>query len=309
MKNRFLHLFLCLSATLLHPTPVLGAQTAGYFSSEKEAQAAFQYFLDEVELDPLLTHEEQDKRVEAYTLFIERLSPEAASLLTNLLLQETRLRIIEILQNAALSESEIQKHLAKNDQALLGMQKMNAEFAREMLFFVAELKIHRSYIRELGMALGAPEMQLLRHDLCKLHAGQFEGYVRYFRGGRKEADKPDYLAAWERHQHAEHHRESYDKAGFNFDTFSEERLQNNMLELVADMLASTIQRGGTTPLDWLLKSFTRKPPHPRLLPFLEVALKRAHALYLESEKNPLFKGLPCWNSDVEALFTMLLAKS
>jgi hypothetical protein len=310
MNCRLFCLILCLSINIAHTIPITETQTASCFlpnSVEKEAQAAFQYFLDEVELDPLLTHEEQDKKVEEFTLFAESLSPEVASLLTTLLLNETRLRILDMLQNAALSDSEIRACLANNEKAIMGVQKMNVEIAREMLFFVAELKIHRYYIHEFGMALGCPEKQLLRHDLCKLHAGQFEGYARYFRGGRQQSDKPGYLEAWEYHQHEEHHRESYDKEGFNFDTFPEERLRNNMLEAVADLLAATKQRGGTTPIDWLIKSFTRKPPHHRLLPFLEEALIKAQALYLDSEEDPesLFKGLPCWNRDVEALFNDL----
>ncbi|MCE5317076.1 MAG: DUF5662 family protein [Parachlamydia sp.] len=294
MKCVIIFVIFCLPINILQATE----------SVEKEAQAAFEYFLDEVELDPLLTHEEQNKKVDEFTLFAESLSPDAASLLTTLLLNETHLRIIDILQNASLSDSEIHHHLASNEKAILAVQQMNVETAREMLFFVAELKIHRALIREYGMALGCPEKQLLRHDLCKLHKGQFEGYVRYFRGGRKEKDKPGLLAAWERHQHEEHHLESYEKEGFNFDTFPVERLRNNMLEAVADILAATNQRGGTTPVDWLIKSITRKPPHHRLLPFIEEALKKAHALYLASEEDPnsLFKGLPCWNSEVEALF-------
>lgn len=312
MKCTLIYLILCLSMNTLHATPGTETQTTSHLSAisvEKDAQAAFQYFLDEIELDPFLTHEEQDRKVEEFTLFAESLSPEVASLVTTLLLNETRLRIIDMLQNAALSDTEIQDCLADNEEAILGVQNMNVEIARDMLFFVAELKLHRYYIHEYGMALGCPEKQLLRHDLCKLHAEQFEGYARYFRGGRHESDKPGFLDAWEVHQHAEHHRESYDKEGFNFDTFPEERLRNNMLEAVTDILAATKQRGGTTPVDWIMKSFTRKPPNPRLLPYIEEALIKAHALYLDNlenpESNPLFKGLPCWNSDVEALFNDL----
>ncbi len=287
MKFKILYLILCLSFNILRATP----------TSEKEAQAAFQCFLDEVEQDPLFTHEEQDKKVQEFTLFAESLSPEVASRLMTLLLEETRLRITEMLQHAALTESEIDEHLADNEKAILGVKEMSVEVAREMLFFVAELKIHRFYIHEFGMALGCPEKQLLLHDLCKLHAGQFEGYARYFRGGRHENDKPGFLSAWELHQHAEHHLESYEKEGFDYDAFSEERLRNNMLEVVTDILAATVQRGGTTPSDWILKSFTRKPPPHHLLPYLEEALIKAHALYSES--------LPCWNSDLEALFKNL----
>lgn len=53
-----------------------------------------------------------------------------------------------------------------------------------MLFFVAELKIHRQYVYDFGIALGCPAKQLLRHDLCKLDIEQIEGYARYFRAGR-----------------------------------------------------------------------------------------------------------------------------
>ena len=187
---------------------------------------------------------------------------------------------------------------------------MNVEIAREMLFFVAELKIHRQYVYDFGVALGCPEKQLLRHDLCKLDVEQFEGYARYFRGGRQDEDKLGYLAAWGLHQHEEHHHQSYSKEGFSFDNFSEERLRNNMLETAADLLAANKQRGGGTLINYLVNIFPKQNPHPRLLPFLEDALRKAHAFHLDSEENPnsefkLFQGLPCWNHDVEAVFSKL----
>lgn len=224
--------------------------------------------------------------------------------------KETRSRIIDMLQNAALDSSEVDEFLAGYEEAILGVQEMNVEIAREMLFFVAELKIHRQYVYDFGVALRCPEKQLLRHDLCKLDAEQFEGYARYFRGGRKDEDKPKYLAAWELHQCEEHHHQSYSKEGFNFDNFSEERLQNNMSETVADLLAATKQRGGSTLINYLVHIFPKQNPHQRLLPFLEDALKRAHGFYLDSEENPdsefkLFQGLPSWSDDVEEVFIQL----
>jgi len=82
-----------------------------------------------------------------------------------------------------------------------------------------------------------------------------------------------------------------------------------MRETVADLLAATKQRGGSTMIDWLVKDLPGKKPHPRLLPFLEEALKEAHALYLETENdsvsNSIFKGLPCWNNEVEEVFRKL----
>lgn len=279
-------------------------------SAESQAQAIFQYFLDEVELDATLTHEQQHDKIQEFKIFAESLSSETASYLTTLLINETRSRILEMLQDAELNSVEIDGFLAGYEEAILGVQNMDVEIAREMLFFVAELKIHRQYVYDFGVALGCPEKQLLRHDLCKLDVEQFEGYARYFRGGRQEEDKLGYLAAWGLHQYEEHHHQSYSKEGFNFDNCSEERLNSNMLEMAADLLAASKQRGGSTLINYLVNIFPKQNPHPRLLPFLEEALRKAHAFYLDSEESPdseykLFQGLPCWNSDVEEVFSKL----
>ena len=316
MKKLLLCLIICLSLPSLYAAQVAGIQNitfpteASLSSEEKEAQAAFRYFLDEVEQDAILTREEQHHKIQKFKIFANSLSLKVATCLTNLLIEETRLRIIDMLQNAALDDLEMSAYLAGYEEAILRVNNMNVEIAREMLFFVAELKIHRQYVYDFGVALGCPKQQLLRHDLCKLSADQFEGYARYYRGGRQDEDKLAYLAAWELHQYEEHHHESYSKVGFDFDSFSEERLRNNMLESVADLLASTKQRAGSTLIDWLVNIFPKKHPHPRLLPFLEEGLKKAHAYYLESEENldserSIFKGLPCWNSDVEEVFSKL----
>ena len=281
---------------------------AHFYSVESEAQSAFQYFLEEVEQDAVLSHEDQQGRIQQFKDFADQLSSEVASRLTSLLIEETRSRIMDILHSAELDSVEIDAHLKSNEAAISKVEHMDVEFAREMLFFVAELKIHRKYVYDFGVALGCPEKQLLRHDLCKLDAGQFEGYVRYFRGGRQDRDKLAYLAAWELHQHEEHHHEAYSKEGFDFSSFSEERLRNNMLESVADLLAATKQRGGSTLIDWLVNVFPKKQTHPNLLPFIEEGLKKAHVFYLESEENSkysLFKGLPCWNRDIEEIFSKL----
>jgi len=316
MKNLLFCLILCSSMQTMHAASVARNQNITFqletsFSSvDNEAQAAFQYFLDEVEQDALLTHEEQHDKIQEFKIFAENLSPDVASCLTSLLIEETRSRILEMLQNAGLDSLEIDEHLAGYEEAILRVRNMNVEIAREMLFFVAELKIHRQYIYDFGVALGCPEKQLLIHDLCKLDVEQFEGYARYFRGGGQVEDKSAYLAAWELHQYEEHHHQSYSKEGFSFDNFSEERLQNNMLETVADLLAATKQRGGGTLINYLINIFPKQNPHPRLLPFLEDALRKAHAFYLDSEENPdsefkLFQGLPCWNPDVEEVFIKL----
>lgn len=315
MKNLSFCLILC---SFIYVEPVAGNpnaifQTEISFSSEESeaAQAAFQYFLDEVERDATLTNEEQHDKIQEFKIFADNLSPKVASYLTSLLIEETRSRIIDMLQNAGLDNSEVDGFLVGYEEAILRVQNMNVEIAREMLFFVAELKIHRQYVYDFGIALGCAEKQLLRHDLCKLDVEQFEGYARYFRGGRQDEDKLAYLAAWEIHQHEEHHHESYsNKKGFDFDNFPEERLRNNMLESVADLLASSKQRGGSTLIDWLVNNYPKKHPHPRLLPFFEEALIKAHAFYLESEENldsklRIFQGLPCWNSDVEEAFSKL----
>lgn len=317
MKNLSFCLILCSFMHTICAAPVAENHNAifqteiSFFSAKNEAQAAFQYFLNEVELDPFLTYEEQHEKIQEFKIFSDNLSSEAASCLTSLLIEETRSRIIDILQNAGLDNSEVDGFLAGYEEAILRVQNMTVEIAREMLFFVAELKIHRQYVYDFGVALGCPEKQLLRHDLCKLDVEQFEGYARYFRGGRQDEDKLAYLAAWELHQHEEHHHESYSKEGFDFDNFPEERLRNNMLESVADLLASSKQRGGGTLIDWLVNNYPKKHPHPRLLPFFEEALIKAHAFYLDSEENPgseyrIFQGLPCWNSDVEETFSSLI---
>lgn len=264
-------------------------------SIESEAQSALHYFLDEVELDATLTHVEQEAKVREFKIFSEQLPPEVSARLTQLLLEEIRTRIIDV---------------AGCEKPVCGVENITVEIAREMLFFVAELKIHRRYVYDFGRALGCPEEQLLRHDLCKLEPEQFEGYARYFRGGRQAEDKLRYLAAWEHHQCEEHHHQCYSKPGFSFDNISKERLQNNMLETVADLLAATKQRGGSTLIHYLTHVFPEQNPHPRLLPFLEEALRKAHAFYLDAEENPdsqfkLFQGLPCWNHDVEEVFHYL----
>lgn len=301
--------FVILLSFLFIYATIYAAPIASNFQTEaSESQAAFQYFLNEVEQDATLTYEQQHDKIQEFKIFIDSLSTETASYLTDLLIQATRFRVFDILQNSAIDSSEIESHLAGFDEAIFRVHNMNAEIAREMLFFVAELKIHRQYVYDFGIALGCNEMQLLRHDLCKLDVDQFEGYARYFRGGKQEEDKAAYLAAWELHQLEEHHHQSYRKEGFSFDNFSEERLMNNMLEVTADLLAAVKQRGGGTLLDYLINVFPKQNPHPRLLPFLEEALKKAHAFYLESEVNPkfsIFQGIPCWNPEVEAIFSNL----
>ena len=308
MINQLLCLFICLFVNVIYTAPVTAAENATN-EIEGEALAALQYFLEEVELDATLSIADQHDKIQEFKQFAENLSPEVASRLTELLIEETRSRISDMLHNAGLDSEEIQEHLDDNQEAILRVKNMTVEIAREMLFFVAELKIHRQYIYDFGVALGCPEKQLLHHDLCKLSAGQFEGYARYFRGGRLEEDKLGYLAAWELHQLEEHHPESYSKPGFDFDQFPEERLRNNMLETVADYLAATKQRGGSTIIDRLVHIYPKTKPHPRLIPYLEEGFKKAHAFYLLSEENPnsnsIFKGLPCWNSDVEEVFNKL----
>lgn len=306
METKLLLLITCLCSAFLYATPTPPASAA-----DRQVQAAMQYYLEEVERDPLLTHEEQHEKVQEFKTFAAQLSPEAASRITCLLLAECRARVIEIMQHATLDEIEMKSSLADYDRAVLNVQKMDVEIARQMLFFVAELKIHRAYVYEFGIALECPERQLLRHDLCKLNAEQFEGYARYFRGGKEEEDKLAYLAAWQEHQHEEHHHECYSQEGFDFDNFPQERLRDNMLEAVADLLAATKQRGGMTLTEWLLNHFPKKNPHPRLIPYLEEALIKAHAFYLENEVNPdscaIFRGLPCWNQEIAELFSKLKA--
>lgn len=316
MKNNLLILIFCFVNFIdaAPNPPILQSDfispNFSHASQENDAEVLFQYFLDEVELDEIISHEEQAKKVEEFKSLAESIyefNPEVAETLTQLLLQETRVRIADMFQNAGLNQDEIERALTDNEKAISMVKDMNVEMARQMLFFVAELKIHRQYIYEFGIALGCPEKQLLRHDLCKLSSEQFEGYVRYFRGGKKESDKPAFLAAWEVHQHEEHHCESYEDS--SFEEISEERLRNNMLETVSDLLASTKQRGGGPLIDRMIHVFPKTKPHPRLLPYLEEGLIKAHAFYLETLKKPdaesIFKGLPCWNNDLEEVFRTL----
>ena len=107
-------------------------------SEQVQAQALFQYFLNEVELDAQISREEQDEKIQEFKTLSRDLSPEVASVLTPLLLEETRTRIIDILQNAGLEESEIKAYLADHDKAIQKVQNMDVETARQMLFFVAE---------------------------------------------------------------------------------------------------------------------------------------------------------------------------
>lgn len=274
--------------------------------AEKEALIAFQYLLDELNLDATLSNEEQQAKVKDFEIFADKISPEVAPLLINLLLEETRTRILNMFQHAALDSLEINARLTDYENAIRKVQPMTVEIARQMLFFVAELEIHRQYVYEYGIALGCPPAQLLHHDLSKLSAEQFEGYARFFRGGKKEEDRLRYLAAWGFHQYEEHHHESYQKEGFSFVWFTDERLRNNMRESVADLLAAAKQRGGYSTIDWLVHVFPKHEPHYRLIPFLQEALIKAHTLYLEAEANPdsnsIFKGYPCWNEEIKEIF-------
>lgn len=313
MKN----LLICLIVNISFATSVAAAQNTNFSTEsflctvENEAQDAFQYFLYEVEHDAILTLEEQQDKVAEFQLFAASLSPKVASRVTSLLIQETRSRILEILQNAAIEQDEIETYLSDYEEIVQIERNKNVEFVRQMLFFVAELKIHRQYVHDFGVALGCSSKQLLHHDLCKLSLEQFEGYARFFRGGRKEEDKAGYQASWARHQHEEHHLESYTKEGVNFDSFSDDRLRNNMRESVADWLAASKQRGHGTVIYYLVNIFPKKNFHLGLIPYLEEALITAHGLYLQSKENPnsIFNGFPCWNSDVEAAFNQLKTAS
>lgn len=297
MKNFLFFSFLVLSMSL-------SLFAASSNMGHQEAQTAFQYLLKEVDRDATIGNEEQQAMVENFERLADQISPEATPLLINLLLEETQARIFYILQNAALNEFEVNERLASNQKAIQGVELMTVEIARQMLFFVAEFEIHRHYVYEYGMALGCPAEQLLRHDLSKLSAEQFEGYARFFRGGRKEIDRPRQLAAWALHQYEEHHHESYQKEGFSFDEFPEERLRNNMRESVADILAAARQRGGYSTIQWLTNVFPKHKPHYRLIPFFQEALIKAHALYLKAEEDPSSENTfyPCWNEEIEEIF-------
>jgi len=280
-------------------------------SANREADAALQYLLNEVAVDSTLSKEEQERKVKEFQTFAVGLSPEVAAPLIHSLLEETHSRVTTLLQNAKIDDSELNIRLSEYHNAVASVQNMTVEIARQMLFFVAELSIHRQYVYEFGVALECPVTQLLRHDLSKLKVEQFEGYARFLRGGKQEADKPAFLKAWKHHQYEEHHLEHYNKEGFSLVRVSDEYLRNNMRETVADLLAATKQRGGSTMIDWLINTLPKKNPHPLPLPFLKEALIKAHSLYLkaegDSESDSIFKGLPCWNDEVEEVFKRLAA--
>src|ERR1700722_1952446 len=113
MKNLSFCLILCSFMHTIYAAPVAGNhnavfQTESSFSSEEsEAQAAFQYFLDEVELDATLTYEEQHEKIQEVKIFADNLSYNVASYLTSFLIEETRSRIIDMLQNAGLDNLEV----------------------------------------------------------------------------------------------------------------------------------------------------------------------------------------------------------
>ena len=172
MRNLSFCLILYVLMHTIHAAPVTGTlQTV--ITIESKAQAALQYFLDEVEQDAYLSHEEQHDKIQQFKDFADKLSPMVASRLTSLLIEETRSRILDMLQNALLDSLEIDAYLAGYDEAILRVQNMNVEIARQMLFFVAELKIHRQYVYDFGVALGCPEKQL-SGDSLKWLSTRFE---------------------------------------------------------------------------------------------------------------------------------------
>jgi hypothetical protein len=221
---------------------------------DSQARVAFEYLLDELALDPTLTKQEQQDKVQEFHEFAVNLSPEVAPLLTSFLLDETHASVIGIFEEAGFDVLEVNERVSEYENAVLEVENMTVEIARRMLFFVEELKVHRQIVYEFGIALGCPEEQLLRHDLSKLSTEQFEAYVRYIRGGRQEVDKQAFLIAWEAHQYEEHHLERYEKEGCSPIGVPDDRLRNNMRETVADVLAATKQRGGTTVIDWLVRA-------------------------------------------------------
>ncbi|CRX39207.1 hypothetical protein [Estrella lausannensis] len=267
-----------------------------------EAQTVFEYLLFEIEQDAVLSTEERLEKIKEFKLRIGSLPKNEASWLTRLLLQETRSRITDILKHASLEEAEIETHLAEYEQTTQNVHFMTPELARQRLFFVADLKIHRQYVYEFGIALGCEERQLLRHDLCKLSAKHFEG-------GWEDEERLTYLAARGEHQNEEAYHDSFGLNCDDFDSFSEESLRTTALESVADWLAVTKQRGGSTISCSLISNFTKNNPHPRLIPFLKEALIKAHVHYLDSKQNPdtanIFANLPCWSKEVEEFFESL----
>lgn len=88
-------------------------------ASEDEAQAAFEYILNEVERDALLSHQEQQDKVQEFKNFADQLSPRAALKLKDLLLHETRCRIVDMLQQSGLDSLKIEKCLADYNKTVL----------------------------------------------------------------------------------------------------------------------------------------------------------------------------------------------
>lgn len=296
-------------STFIEATPNLAITS--FSNINKEALAAYVYYLHEASHEHLLSKEEREIKLQEFEALAEGLSPATKPVLIDLLLTDTYYRVLDIFKNAGLNDTEINDRLANFENAIQNTTEMSVEIARQMLFFVTELVIHRHYVYEFGIALGCPKEQLLLHDLSKLTIEQFEGYARYIKGGKKESDKAGFLKAWEYHQLEEHHLERYEKEGYSPEEISGERLMHSMRETVADLLAATKERGDPNKslIDWLLTALPKKKLHTRLLPFLRDALIAAHALYEEAEKNPdsqsIFKGFPCWNEQVAAEFKQL----
>lgn len=322
LKNKLFLFFLPFVTATISAMPAVAGKiliptedSAPIFALNKEARTAFEYLLDEVAQDHLLSKVERDVKLQEFHALAAGLSPEATPLLINLLVAETHARVQNIFANAGIDATEINERLTNYENAVLNVQEMSVEIARQMLFFVTELVIHRHHVYEFGIALGCPEAQLLIHDLSKLTVEQFEGYARYIKGGKKECDKQGFLKAWSFHQYEEHHLERYEKEGYSPVDMSDERLKINMRETVADLLAATKERGdpNKTLIDWLIAALPIKKPHSRLLPFLKEALIDAHALYLKAEQDPnsdsIFKGFPCWNEQVEEVFRNLESSS
>ena len=125
MKN--VCLFFSVFIHVLYLRPLAATQNVASSSVENEVQAVFEYFLNEVELDATLTHEEQYQKIQEFKMVESQLSPKAASCLTSLLIEETRLRIIDMLKNAALDSLEMNQFLASYEKAILDVQNMNVE--------------------------------------------------------------------------------------------------------------------------------------------------------------------------------------
>src|SRR5690348_7007813 len=106
IKNKLLFCF-------LFSFTIFASQTSNpTLAVEEEAHKALQYLLDEVELDPMLSKEDQLEKIHEFQKYSAALSPEVSSHLTDLLLEKMHARVLCLFQQAGLVGEEVNARLA-----------------------------------------------------------------------------------------------------------------------------------------------------------------------------------------------------